>query len=64
VVTRMWGGRRCMRFRSAEGVSPVRTDVRISTSGNPHYRSSGRMPPSGSSRLRWMSLDSAFSDET
>jgi hypothetical protein len=34
------------------GLSPVRTKVRISTSGKPCARSSARMPASGASRLR------------
>ena len=42
----------------------VRTQVRISTSRIVRPRSSSRMPLSGASRLRWMSLDSAFSGET
>ena len=52
------------RSRSPCGVSPVRTQVRMSTSGRPCARSASRMPASGASRLRWMSLDSALSGET
>ena len=64
VVTTMCGG--CLRIalRSACGVSPVRTAVRISTSGRPSFASCARMPSSGASRLMRMSLDSAFSGET
>ena len=64
VVTRIWGGLRRMRLRSACGVSPVRTTVRMSTSGNPDSNSSLRIPASGSSRFFWMSFDNAFSGET
>ena len=60
----MCGGRRRMRSRSPAGVSPVRTQVRISTSGKPCACSAARMPASGASRLRWMSFDSALSGET
>ena len=60
----MWGGVRAMRPRSAGGVSPVRTQVRISTSGRPWARNAARIPASGASRLRWMSFESAFSGET
>ena len=56
-------GRR-MRSRSACGVSPVRTQVRISTSGSPSTISSSRMPLSGLSRLMRTSFDSALSGET
>ena len=64
VVTRMCGG--CLRIavRSRCGVSPVRTMVRMATSARPRFSSSARMPSSGSSRLTWMSLDSALSGET
>ncbi len=64
VVTRMCGGERRRRARSDCGVSPVRTAVRISTSGSPWRASSARMPASGASRLMWISLDNAFSGET
>ena len=64
VVTKMCGGRLRRAARSDCGVSPVRTAVRMSTSGRPSAASSSRMPASGASRLRWMSLDSAFSGET
>ncbi len=64
VVTSTCGGLRNTFWRSPAGVSPVRTAVRISTSGRPMSASSARMPASGASRLRWMSLDSAFSGET
>ena len=39
------------RSRSAGGVSPVRTQLRISTSGRPRARNSSRMPASGASRF-------------
>uniref|UniRef100_A0A0S6YY90 Response regulator n=1 Tax=Mizugakiibacter sediminis TaxID=1475481 RepID=A0A0S6YY90_9GAMM len=64
VVTRMCGGRLRIEVRSVAGVSPVRTAVRMSTSGRPSRSSSARMPPSGTSRLRWMSFDKAFNGET
>jgi len=64
VVTTMCGGRRRMRSRSPEGVSPVRTQVRMSISGRPWARNSARMPSSGASRLRLMSFDSALRGET
>jgi hypothetical protein len=64
VVTTMCGGRLRMLSRSACGVSPVRTSVRISTSGWPSRSSSARMPASGASRFLRMSLDSAFSGDT
>ncbi len=64
VVTRMCGGCLRMYARSACGVSPVRTAVRIATPGRPSFSSSARMPSSGSSRLMWMSFDSAFNGDT
>ncbi len=64
VVTRMCGARLRKAARSACGVSPVRTAVRISTSGKPCAASWSRMPANGASRFRWMSFDSAFSGET
>ncbi len=64
MVTRMWGGRLTMAVRAEAGVSPVRTWVRISTSGRPIAASSARMPASGSSRFFSTSLDSALSGET
>ena len=64
VVTRMCGGRLRSALRSTCGVSPVRTAVRIATSGRPSFSSSARMPSSGASRLTWMSFDSAFSGDT
>ena len=64
VVTRMCGGRRRMRSRSAAGVSPVRTASRMATSGSPIATSPARMPASGSCRFLRMSLDSALSGET
>ena len=64
VVTRMCGGTRRIRSRSAAGVSPVRTASRIATSGSPIATSPARMPASGSCRFLRMSLDSAFSGET
>ena len=64
VVTRMCGGCLRSRLRSTCGVSPVRTAVRIATSGRPSFSSSARMPSSGASRLTWMSFDNAFSGDT
>ena len=64
VVTRICGGFLRNAARSDCGVSPVRTAVRMSTSGSAWASSSSRMPASGASRLTWMSLLSAFSGET
>ena len=64
VVTTMCGGRLRILSRSACGVSPVRTIVRISTSGSQSCRSSSRMPAIGTSRLMRTSFESAFSGET
>ena len=50
--------------RARAVVSPVRTTVRISTAGSPIAASSSWMPASGTSRLRWMSFESALSGET
>ncbi len=64
VVTTMCGGRFRMAVRSLCGVSPVRTNVRMSTSGKPRACNSVRMPASGASRLRRMSFERALSGET
>jgi hypothetical protein len=64
VVTRMCGARRNMPRRSAAVVSPVRTAARIGGSSMPMRRASWRISASGSSRLRWMSCESARSGET
>jgi len=64
VVTRMCGGLRRMRSRSAVGVSPVRTAARMPTSGKPMACSCAWMPASGSCRFLRMSLDSAFKGDT
>ncbi|MCW0424320.1 hypothetical protein NB713_002263 [Xanthomonas sacchari] len=64
VVTSTCGGRRRACARSRCGVSPVRTAVRMDTSGKPSAASSARMPCSGASRLSWMSFESAFSGDT
>ena len=64
VVMRTWGGCLAMAWRSAGGVSPVLTAVLISGRGSPRSAASFLMPSSGTERLRWMSLDSAFSGET
>lgn len=64
VVTRICGGVRRACARSRCGVSPVRTAVRTATSGRPLATSAVRMPCSGASRLRWISLDNAFSGDT
>jgi hypothetical protein len=53
-----------MRVALAGGVSPVRTQLRISTRAARARAAPRRMPASGASRLRWMSLESAFSGET
>ena len=59
VVVTMCGGRLPIRWRSPDGVSPVRTQVRIFTSGSPPARKASPIPASEISRLRWTSLDSA-----
>ena len=64
VVASRCGGRRRCDARSFCGVSPVRTAVRMSTSGSCSAASSSRMPCKGSSRLTWMSFDSAFNGDT
>ena len=64
VVTRMCGGCLTICCRSAAGVSPVRTAVRIGGSNSPRSAASAAMPASGTSRFLWMSLLSAFSGET
>ena len=60
----MWGGRRTIRWRSAAGVSPVRTSGRISTSGRHMASSVRRISASGSERFFWTSLESAFRGDT
>ena len=60
----MCGGTRRIASRAAAGVSPVRTIVRIGTDGSPLSLRQSPMPISGRSRLRWMSLDSAFIGDT
>ena len=64
VVTRMCGGRFTIAWRSAAGVSPVRTSVRIATSGRPSSPSVRPISASGSERFFWMSLERALSGET
>ena len=64
VVTRMCGGSRRMRSRSAAGVSPVRTASRMPDVGQAHRQQPSRMPASGSCRFLRMSFDSAFSGDT
>lgn len=64
VVMRMWGASRRMAARAAGVVSPVRRAVLIAGVGWPRARAASAMPASGSSRLRWMSEESAFSGET
>jgi hypothetical protein len=64
VVTTMCGGRLRILSRSACGVSPVRTIVRISTSGSHSRSNSSRMPASGTSRLMRTSFDNAFNGDT
>ncbi len=60
----MCGGLRTIACRSADGVSPVRTAVRISTGGVPRSNSAVPMPSSGSERFLWMSLESARNGDT
>ena len=64
VVMRMCGGRRTICCRSLAVVSPVRRPVRIAGGSRPSLIARWRMPSSGSSRLRWMSLLSAFNGDT
>jgi len=64
VVTRMCGGRFTIACRAGAGVSPVRTRVRISTSGRQRRASSARISASGSERFFCTSFDSAFKGET
>ena len=64
VVTSTCGGRRTICARSPAGVSPVRTAVRIGSRSSPSPAASAAIPESGASRLRWMSVLSAFSGET
>jgi hypothetical protein len=62
VVTRMCGGRRRLCWRSRCGVSPVRTAVRMSTSGSPSAASSRGCPraaPPGSGGCRWRAPSAA-----
>ena len=60
VVTSTWGGVRAMRARSCDGVSPERTDTRISG----RLSSSARISPIGPRRFFWTSLASARSGDT
>ena len=65
VVTTICGGRRRIRVTFGRCVSPVRTQVRISTSRSPRaLEVPALMPASGNSRFRWMSFDSALSGDT
>ena len=64
VVTRICGGRRRMAARAACGVSPVRTAVRMPGLARPCSSSNPPIAASGASRLRWISLLSAFSGDT
>ena len=64
VVTRMCGGFLSICWRSDAGVSPVRTAVRMGASGMPRRAASSAISARGISRLRWTSLESAFSGET
>ena len=64
VVTSMWGGFFSMAWRSVCGVSPVRTATLISTGAKPNSGNRAVMPASGTCRLRWMSLPSAFRGDT
>ena len=60
VVTSTWGGRRPTARRSWAGVSPVRTAVRMPGPGRPAATAAFDSSPSGSSRLRRTSLESAL----
>ena len=60
----MCGGRFTIAWRSEAGVSPVRTSVRIATSGSPSSASVRPISASGSERFFWTSLERAFSGET
>ena len=51
VVTRMCGGCLRIRCRSAAGVSPVRTAVRIGASATPRFAASAAISASGRSRF-------------
>ena len=64
VVTSTCGGRLAPCRRSAADVSPVRTAVRMSRAPAPISVATARSSPSGSSRLRRMSLERARSGET
>ncbi len=64
VVTRTWGGRRVASRRSRAVVSPVRTAVRISGAAYPSSTASALISPSGSSRFRRTSFDSALRGDT
>ncbi len=64
VVTRMWGGCRVIVRRTADGVSPVRTIARSAGAVPPSRSACSATPCSGASRLRSMSLESAFRGET
>ena len=59
----MCGGVRRIAARSLCEVSPVRTAARISGAHSRAACISAEIPASGCSRLRWMSLDSAFSGD-
>src|SRR5690349_15641679 len=60
----MCGGLRTISCRSAPGVSPVRTSVRIATSGRHAASSARRISSSGSARFFWTSFDKALSGDT
>ena len=51
VVIRMSGGRRSIAWRSAAGVSPVRTATETSGRGRPSRSAAARMPASGAAQV-------------
>ena len=64
VVIRMSDGSRWNRARSADGVSPVRTDTVGIRNASPRLAARFAMPASGVRRLRSISTASAFSGDT
>ncbi len=63
VVTKICGGRRSMAARWELGVSPVRTAARIGSGCCPAAKAACCNSASGTSKLRWISFDRAFSGE-
>ena len=64
VVTRISGGCRAMRRRSSDEESPLRTATRTGAADRPALLNAWESVSSGDSRLRSMSLLSAFSGDT